>query len=512
MPRLLQPLTQALAWLHRWVGIVAGLVVILWFLSAFTMMYAGGMPTVTPQERLDRLPTLDLAAVKVGPAEAAASAGLDPAQAGAPVLFMLDGRPAWRFPGAVTVYADDTTLFSRLSLGQARAVAARFLREPAPELAYVETLDSADQWTLGRRMPLEKFVANDSAGTQVYVSAESGEVVVATTRRERALAWLGAIPHWLYFDGLRQEQAVWYRLVVTLSAIACVLAVVGMLLAILRWRPSTPFRWSVSIPFRGGMRWHYIAGAIFGVFVLTWSFSGLASMEPWDWMNVPEVQVRRDAFTGGDVDLARFDPTQLQALAPLAQPRHIKEISLQRLHGEHYWNVRTSAHADARALPRGRRHASYDIATRQAANLMVNAATLVPLTAPFTNEDILPRLRTALPEGVSASDVVQLGEYDSYYYSRSGQAPLPVLRVKLDDPLATWLYIDPATSALVGNVHRYSRVERWVYNGLHSLDFRFWYSKRPLWDIAMILLLAGGLATSILGWWLGVRRLIRRRP
>lgn len=512
MPRLLQPLTLALAWLHRWVGTVAGLVVILWFLSAFTMMYAGGMPTVTPQERLDRLPTLDLTAVKVGPAAAALGAGLDPAQAGAPVLFMLDGRPAWRFPPAVAVFADDATVFSRLSLDQSHAAAARFLRDAPPDLAYVETLGSADQWTLGRRMPLEKFVANDSAGTQVYVSAESGEVVLSTTRRERALAWLGTIPHWLYFDGLRQKQPVWYRLVVTLSAIACVLAVAGMLLAILRWRPSKPFRWSGSIPFRGGMRWHYIAGAIFGLFVLTWSFSGLASMEPWDWMNVPEVQVRQDAFTGGDVELARFDLAQLQALAPLAQPRHVKEISLQRLHGEHYWNVRTSAHADARALPRERVHASYDIATGQSATLMVNAATLAPLAAPFTDEAILSRLRAALPEGVRMREIGRLGEYDSYYYSRSGQAPLPVLRVKLDDPLATWLYIDPATSTLVGNVHRYSRLERWVYNGLHSLDFRFWYSKRPLWDIAMILLLAGGLATSILGWWLGVRRLIRRRP
>lgn len=512
MPRLLQPLTQALAWLHRWVGIVAGLVVILWFVSAFGIMYAGGMPTVTPEERLDRLPTLELSAVKLGPVDAAVAAGLDAAQSGAPVLFMLDGRPAWRFPGAATVFADDGAVFSGFRLEQSRAAAARFLTEPAPGLAYVHTLDSPDQWTLGRRMPLEKFAANDPARTQLYVSAGNGEVVVSTTRRERALAWLGTIPHWLYFDGLRQKQTLWYRLVVTLSAVACVLAVIGMLLAILRWRPSKPFRWSSSIPFRGGMRWHYIAGAIFGLFVLTWSFSGLASMEPWDWMNVPDMQVRREAFTGGNVDLERFDPAQLEALAPLAQPRHIKELSLQRIHGEHYWNVRTSAHEDARALPRDRLHVPYDMATGPAANLLVHATTLAPLTAPFAEEAILPRLRDALPEGVSVQEVEHLGEYDSYYYSRSGQAPLPVLRVQLDDPLRTWLYIDPATSTLVGNVHRYSRVERWVFNGLHSLDFRFWYSKRPLWDIAMILLLAGGLATSILGWWLGVRRLIRRHP
>ena len=58
-------------------------------------------------------------------------------------------------------------------------------------------------------------------------------------------------------------------------------------------------------------------------------------------------------------------------------------------------------------------------------------------------------------------------------------------------------------------MHRYSRVERWLYNGLHSLDFAFWYNRRPLWDVAMIVLLLGGLTTSSLGLFLGIRRLRR---
>lgn len=512
MPALPRPVTLALVWLHRWVGIVAGLVVILWFLTAFVMMYAGGMPGITPQARLDHLPALDLAAAKIGPAEAATRAGLDAQTAGPPVLFMLGARPAWRFAGTPPIFADDGTPFTRLDPVQSRATAARFLHESAPGLEHVGTLREPDQWTLGRQMPLEKFAANDAAATQLYVSPSSGEVVVSTTRQQRLLAWLGTIPHWLYFDALRQQQVVWYRLVVTLAAVACGLAIIGMFLAIVRFTPSKPFSWSRSIPLRGGMRWHYIAGSIFGLFVLTWSFSGLASMEPWDWMNVREVQVDRNAFAGGEVELARYDVAQLGALAALAQPRHIKEIALQRIHGEHYWLVRTSAHADARSTPRERRQAPYDRSAGQPDSLLVHAATGLRLDTPFTDEAILSRLRAGLPGGVAVRQVERLADYDHYYYSRRGHSPLPVLRVQLDDPLDSWLYIDPQTSGLLGIVHRYSRVERWVYNGLHSLDFRFWYSKRPLWDIGMILLLAGGLATSILGWWLGVRRLLRRNP
>jgi hypothetical protein len=86
---------------------------------------------------------------------------------------------------------------------------------------------------------------------------------------------------------------------------------------------------------------------------------------------------------------------------------------------------------------------------------------------------------------------------------------LPVLRVKFADPLETWVYVDPRESALLATVHRLNRVERWLYNGLHSLDFAFWYSKRPFWDIGMILLCAGALASSAIGLCLGVRRLWR---
>jgi hypothetical protein len=86
---------------------------------------------------------------------------------------------------------------------------------------------------------------------------------------------------------------------------------------------------------------------------------------------------------------------------------------------------------------------------------------------------------------------------------------LPVLRVQFDDPLATWVYVDPATSEVLATIHRWHRVERWLYNGLHSLDFGFWYDKRPLWDIGMIVLCLGALASSAIGLWLGAKRLRR---
>jgi len=141
--------------------------------------------------------------------------------------------------------------------------------------------------------------------------------------------------------------------------------------------------------------------------------------------------------------------------------------------------------------------------------LLVRVADLQRHDAPFSAVSIVQRIQAAVADQRIVEQKM-LEDYDSYYYSRGRQTPLPVLRIKFDDPMRTWIYVDPRTSSIVAQVHRYSRVERWLYNGLHSLDFAFWYSRRPLWDIGMIVLLLGGLTSSGLGLYLGTRRLLLR--
>jgi hypothetical protein len=40
-------------------------------------------------------------------------------------------------------------------------------------------------------------------------------------------------------------------------------------------------------------------------------------------------------------------------------------------------------------------------------------------------------------------------------------------------------------------------MSRWLYHGLHSLDFPWLYDHRPLWDIVVIALMIGGTALSV---------------
>lgn len=504
---MLRGLRRFLILLHRYLGIPLSFLFVVWFASGIAMIYVGGMPSLTPAERLEHLAELDLAAVRITPAEAAKRA-LDESPAEITLHTVL-GRPAYRIDGE-TVFADDGAELEPLERDAARQVAASFSNEPEGSVRHVRTVTRPDQWTLqlGRELPLEKFAVDDGRGTEVYVSPAKATVVLATTARTRAFAWIATIPHWFYFTSLRTNQRLWTRTVVWSAELGCVLAALGLVLGVVQFRKSTPFRLSKSIRYQGWMRWHYILGAVFGVFALTWVFSGLLSMEPFEWTNAEGLRIRPSAFTGGPLDVSRFGPFDAAAWATLRAGRSLKEIELRRIQDQPYYVARYAS-APPSDAKRERLHQPYAIAGRaQPESELIDAATLAPRREPFSVESLLGRLKAAAPgTAIAAEDL--LDDYDSYYYSRNREAPLPVLRVKFADPLETWVYVDPKESELLATVHRLNRVERWLYNGLHSLDFAFWYSKRPLWDIGMILLCVGALTSSAIGLCLGVNRLAR---
>ena len=499
---------------HRWVGIALSLLFVAWFASGIAMLYARGMPRLTPDLRLERLAPIDPGAVRLTPDEALARAELGEAPDRATLLTVM-GRPAYRFGSgrSTTVFADNGEVLSRVGVRNAQAVASAFMRLPESSVHHAGTLTRPDQWTLTvRQGPTHRFVVDDSAGTELYVSERTGEVSVVTTRRTRLLAWIGAIPHWLYFAPLRLNAPLWRQVVLWTSGVGIALALFGITLGIVQLRVTRPFKLSrlgSYLPYSGWMRWHYTTGLVFGIFTLTFVFSGWLSMEPWGWATgggrfgagLPE------AFTSSPVNLGGFPGITPASWPALSQGRAVKEIEFVRIQEDPFLVVHREPDPAAGAEVRG--HEPYfAVRAGDRGEFVVAARTLRPSEGSFAEADLLARVSKALP-GTPIVESQSLSTYDSYYYSRDGLAPLPVLRVKLGDPERTWLYIDPRMSRLVGRVHRLDRVERWLYNGLHSLDFSFWYYRRPLWDVGMILLSLGGLASSAIGFVLGCRRVVR---
>ena len=503
---------------HRYLGIGLGLLIVVWFASGIGMIYARGMPSLTDQLRLERLEPLDFESVRVTPLEAAERAGLGASLGGVTLLMVMD-RPVYRLRGrgSATVFADTGERMQEVGPAPAREVASRFMDVDSERIRYEELLTESDQWTISLRgqLPFHKLSIDDDRGTQLYVSPESGEVTLLTTRASRALAWVSAIPHWLYFTPLRVRQNLWTQTILWTAGLGCVLAILGITLGILQFKFSRPFRLSrirSYIPYTGWMRWHYIMGLVFGVVALTWVFSGLLSMEPFGWAareGLGTGELRR-ALVGGPLDASGFPQVDVEAWDALLPGRSVKAITYARILGEPYFMVRSTPAEPGGVTNSGRVAGGGTARLGDASRSLVSAETLEVRREPFAVESLMGRVRETYPD-VPIVETWFLEEYDSYHYSRDGQAPLPILRVKFDDPDQTWLYIDPRSGQLSTSVHRLDRVERWIYHGFHSLDFGFWYYNRPIWDIGVIVLSLGGLATSTIGLYVGIRRLWRNR-
>src|SRR6516165_3194559 len=124
---MLGGLRRFLILLHRYLGIPLSFLFVVWFASGIAMIYVGGMPALSPEQRLEHLPELDLAAVQITPADAAKRA-LDEAPTEVTLRTVL-GRPAYSIDGE-TVFADDGTTLPPLEREDARQVAARFSGAP----------------------------------------------------------------------------------------------------------------------------------------------------------------------------------------------------------------------------------------------------------------------------------------------------------------------------------------------------------------------------------------------
>jgi hypothetical protein len=514
---------SALVYTHRWLGIAGCVLFVAWFLSGIVMMYAR-MPTLASEEALARATPLDLSSVTLAPAEAAAIAGVD--SGGRVQVAMLQDRPVYRFAAAgrrgsrntasPVVFADTGERFGGIGVEEALDAARRFEPDYRGSLRHDAYLTEPDQWTLQSQgaMPMYRFSLDDGAGTRLYVSEGTGEVVLRTTRRERFWGYLGPVTHWVYFTPLRQNGPLWTEVIIWSSLVGCVMCLTGLLWGLLRFSPSARFRLKrqpAHSPYAGLMKWHHYAGLLFGVVTLTWTYSGLLSMGPFNWFEPTGGRGResRDAGPGDRPGLGTLTIEGLRAAhAEMLRSFAPKALDLIEFQGELFWAADeppSSAEADRWRSPSlGPREARPRLERRY-----VSAAA--PAQGSFTSfpRAAMADVAEATMPGVPIASAVWLTEHDGYYYDARGTRPLPVLRIQYDDPQRTWLYLDPARGSVVQRSESITRLRRWLYQGLHSLDFPFLYYKRPLWDIVVIVLSIGGLvlsATTLMPAW---RRMIR---
>jgi hypothetical protein len=514
---------KLLAYTHRWLGIAGCVLFVAWFISGVVMMYAR-MPGLADEERLARAPVLDLSRVRLSPAEAVETIGgrADRVQVG-----MIGERPVYRFGARdqTVVYADTGDFYEGVDKNQAVAVARRYAPGHKGPIRYAKYLTAPDQWTLQARneLPMHVFALDDEQATHLYVSEITGDVELRTTRRERFWGYLGPVLHWVYFTPLRRNGPLWSEFVIWSSLIGCVMCLTGIVWGLWRFSPRSSYRLKripSTSPYAGWMKWHHIAGLFFGLVTLTWTYSGLLSMGPFNWFRSPPAgSAEREASTGGPLKLELMTVDSMRAALAAIEPSFVpKELETLQFRGEPFWTAYRAPSKDEAGLwmnigllPRAERPR---LEHRHVSAIHPERGAITS----FGREAMTEIARAAMP-GVPIQDAVWLQEYDGYYYDLRNSRPLPVLRVRYADANATWLYLDPERGGIVQRSGKVSRLRRWLYQGLHSLDFPFLYYQRPLWDIVVVALSIGGTVlsfTTMVPAWRRLRRhwraLMARRP
>jgi hypothetical protein len=496
---------RSLIFIHRWLGIALCVVFLLWFPSGIGMMY-WNYPDVSRDDRLERASPLDASTIKLSPAEALKVLGVDD-DPGAIRLNTFDGRPAYRiggFRGQSIVFADTGEEQLAVPMDVVYRAATAWTGQRA-ETATVEEMTDVDQWTVQTRLrdlqPLYKFSFPD--GQQVYISATTGEVEQYTTTGSRWGAYLGAIPHWLYFTPLRKHGPEWSKTVIWSSGIGTGAAILGIIVGVWMYSPSKKYRNAgspTSIPYRGQKRWHTIFGLVFGLGAATRTPSGMLSMDPF-----PR---RTNRPVGGGEQIARgvtADPDDIRA----ALRGEMSLAAFERKHPKDAMAQLAGLQVNELQLT------SFMGAPGYLATLADGTTRIVPLDGEpirgFTPQRIIEVVTKAAGKS-GLAEITTIDQYDMYYLDRRRERPLPVVRARFHDAEHTRLYIDPKTARVVSTYSSRNWMSRWLYHGLHSLDFPWLYNYRPLWDIVVITFMVGGTAlcmTSLMLAWRVLGRKVR---
>jgi hypothetical protein len=392
-------------------------------------------------------------------------------------------------------------------------IASAWARRPFAE-AKKESIEEPDQWTVAGQLrnlrPMYKYSWPD--GQQIYLNGITGEVVQYTTFGSRIAAHVSAIPHWVYYTPLRKHQSRWITFMIWSSIIGTAGAIIGMIVAVWMYSPKKRYRLDsqpTGIPYRGQKRWHWILGMVFGVATVTWTFSGLMSLGPFPLVQRLTATAPRGQQQQPQQQARGGRGGGAQGIAAALRGR-VKMDDFAATHPREL--LSRIPHLDVRELE----WTSFAGTPLFSANLAGGKSQLLSLVGHpvdrFAHDELIDIVKSVAPDP-KAIEIKTLDQYDLYYLDRTRQRPLPVLLVLMNDPDKTRHYIDPKSARVVTTYSSRNWVNRWLYTGLHSLNFPFLYNYRPLWDIVVIAFMVGGTAlcvTSLVLAWRTLGRKLKR--
>lgn len=481
-------LKKGLIAFHRYLGLACCVMFLMWFLSGIVMMYVEIPHFLRRDEAYDFNPPLECPAGAIMAQEAARLAKIT----GPPkelLIHMHEGRPVWRvMPEGgpyISVFADNGKILEPIASEDALRIAGHFKAWGGP-LRLDREID-VDPWILGGQYaphpPFYRIVVDDPAKHIVYVSKQTGMVVQFTTWKERFWAFCGPIIHWVRPLVLSGRWELQFNVLMWVIGAGIAMCLLGIVIGIWQFRfkrTAEQIREGATpSPYKEAwLRWHHYFGLVFGLFAFTWIFSGLLSMRPFDWLPRADAKTEEaDVMSAGPLNLEAVRVEPDQAVAALRDKLVIREMRLIQFDGKPYYL--------AYETPK--------------ITYLCDAQTGLAISR--LDEPALRSAAEKLVPGARLVDWIELGEYDAYYNSkktfRHSIKRLPVIRAEFDDPKKMQYYISPFDGSIAMRLEPLSRMERWLFGGLHSFNIPGLWNNRPLWDIVVAGLCLGGIALTV---------------
>lgn len=463
---------------HRWLGIAFCLLFAMWFATGIVMHFVP-FPSLTEAERFAGLAPVDRGQVRMAVDDAVAAGAIKDATR-VRLIQRSDG-PAYVVSGESgvrAVRASDGQDARLASIDVALAIAQDYARRrglDAGRAAFIARSDH-DQWSVpngfDRHRPLFRIAVGDAAGTEVYVSSRTGEVVLDTTRGERGWNWAGSVLHWIYPTILRSNWSLWDPVVWTLSLLALVAAMLGALLGILQIRVRGG---RMSSPYRGWHALHHLLGLVATLFVLTWIFSGWLSMDHGRLFSRGEPAPAEAGAINAVPDWTAAPSLDRE---PISSSAH--EVEWFAFNGNLYRRERVGL--DRQILVGGRE------APRDGRAKFISA----------------PEARGLASRLAPGCDMPSVLAADDDYRAQSALPGAPVYRARCGE---LWFDIDAADGRVLQRLDASRRAYRWFYSALHTFDFPILMAHPRLRDILIVGLCCLGLMFSVTGIVIGWRRL-----
>lgn len=473
--------------IHRVLGSVLAILFVMWFATGFVMIYHNFPKMQDSLQRKGLLP-IQVSADSL-------QIGLSRLPQGRPDSLVLRMISPTNFvfvyskDGQTVLYPNQGKVRSSYTIGEIDLYAQRAIQAPITE---VDTLWNLDRWIPydkhKAQMPILVYHYNDGKGSEMYVSKVTGEGVQFSTSKDRFYAWVGAIPHWLYILDLRFYRDTWANVVIVLSGLGALMCLSGLILGVVayvkRYRKKGDFR---SMYPKGFFRWHHVMGFFFGIFVFTFSFSGMMSLQKIpQWLQTTHRPELADLVQDRSLKRQPSEfPLSLVELMEQLKGTDIRRVAFRQWGDKPYYQVLT---ADS--------------------TIFVDASgdRVAPLN--LSEQEVRAWIERLHPGEEYSLDVMT--EYDNYYIHKKQNLPLPVFHIQVKDADKTSYYIEPKTGS-VRYFNANTRMRKWTYQALHSFTIKGLVGHSFWWNLLMFTAMIGGSIVSVTGIVLAYRYLFGKK-